>query len=482
VSLSEGIEQIEPDYLAHRQNEALDALQKGEVEQICVSAPRPVDQIVSFGLKSGFLKPALLSFPDPRKKWEVPIDILLLAQILQRLNDEHSLLLAPYMLNSADLITELGYNASVLTDGFNDKAIHPRQTAFHGETLKHLLLSCRSEQMIEWFNKDWLTHWRANSPGRSRQYVLDGMKIPVPLHLQKKYQGSGIVKDQDDNLTAGYKAVWIYEIIDRKGVIVGLKIGPIQTHDLELGKALVRDFPFEEGSSLIMDRGFIDSEWIKELKEQRKIDVFLPLRHNMDITQAAIAKADNRRLWKPHPTRKDQQVAFFTDASDLAWPNGAELKSAVLARWKKRDGTEDEVLFVTTREKQTDKMILATYDQRSEIEEAHRQLKLFQGIETLPSKKLIQVVFRILMGVIGYNLLNLFLNSEQCSSLEDFTLKTLRQKRVQEKNVKVIVYTKTCFAVITQYDFFGRLLDLEDAPRKKLKSLFKNLDLSPAPL
>jgi hypothetical protein len=308
------------------------------------------------------------------------------------------------------------------------------------------------------------------------------MKIPVPLHLQKKYQGSGIVKDQDDNLTAGYKAVWIYEIIDRKGVIVGLKIGPIQTHDLELGKALVRDFPFEEGSSLIMDRGFIDSEWIKELKEQRKIDVFLPLRHNMDITQAAIAKADNRRLWKPHPTRKDQQVAFFTDASDLAWPNGAELKSAVLARWKKRDGTEDEVLFVTTREKQTDKMILATYDQRSEIEEAHRQLKLFQGIETLPSKKLIQVVFRILMGVIGYNLLNLFLNSEQCSSLEDFTLKTLRQKRVQEKNVKVIVYTKTCFAVITQYDFFGRLLDLEDAPRKKLKSLFKNLDLSPAPL
>ncbi len=131
--------------------------------------------------------------------------------------------------------------------------------------------------------------------------------------------------------------------------------------------------------------------------------------------------------------------------------------------------------------KETAKSLLTTYDQRSEIEETHRQLKLFQNIETLPSKKLIQVVFRILMGVIGYNLLNLFLNSENCASFEEFTLKTLRQKRKQEPNVKVVVYTKTSFAVLTQYDLFSRLLDLEEGARKKLKALFKNLDLSPAP-
>ena len=478
---SNGVDLIEPNYLAHRQNEALDALKKGEIEQICVSVTRPVDQIVMYGLRTGFLQPALRSFPDPRKSWDVPIDILLLPQILQRLNDEHSLLLAPYMLNSSDLITELGYNASVLTEGFNDKAVYPRKMAFHGETLKHVLLSCRADELVKWFNQDWLTHWRQHSPGRTRQYVMDGMKIHVPLHLQKKYQGSGIVKDAEGNLTAGYKAVWIYEIIDRKGVIVGLKLGPIQTHDLALAKELVRDFPFEEGSSLIMDRGFIDAAWIKSFTQGRKIDVFLPLRHNMDITQAAIAKADNRVLWQPHPTREGQQIAFFTDPSDLYWPGGPELKSAVLVRWKKKDGTNDEVLFVTTRAKQTAKSLLATYDQRSEIEEAHRQMKLFQGIETLPSKKLIQVVFRIIMGVIGYNLLNLFLNSENCASLEDFTLKTLRQKRKQEPNVKVIVYTKTCFAVLTQYDLFSRLLDLEGVARKKLKVLFKNLNLSPAP-
>lgn len=369
----------------------------------------------------------------------------------------------------------------MLTDGFNDKAIHPRKTAFHGETLKHILLSCQPEELVNWFNRDWLTHWRAHSPGRTRQYVMDGMKIHVPLHLQKKYQGSGVVKDSEGNLTAGYKAVWIYEIIDRKGVIVGLKLGPIQTHDLELAKGLVVDFPFEEGSSLIMDRGFIDAAWIKTLNQDRKIDVFLPLRHNMDITQAAIAKADNRALWQAHPTREGQQIAYFTDPSDLYWPGGAELKAAVLVRWKKKDGTNDEVLFVTTKPKQSAKTLLATYDQRSEVEEAHRQLKLFQGIETLPSKKLTQVVFRVLMGVIGYNLLNLFLNSESCATLEDFTLKTLRQKCKQEPNVKVVIYTKTCFGVLTQYDLFSRLLDLEEFARKKLKVLFKSLNLRTAP-
>ena len=66
---SKGVGIIEPDYLAHRQNEALDALEKGEIEQICVNAARPVDQIVMFGLRSGFLQSALRFFPDPRKNF-----------------------------------------------------------------------------------------------------------------------------------------------------------------------------------------------------------------------------------------------------------------------------------------------------------------------------------------------------------------------------------------------------------------------------
>jgi hypothetical protein len=476
-----GIGKSGTEFISHRQKETLDALKIGEIDCVRVSQKLPVDQIVAYGLKDGFLQEGLKKFPDPRKLWEVPIEVLLLPQVLQRLNDEHSLLLAPYMLNSSDLITKLGYNVRILDEGFNQKNVHPRTAPFHGETLKHLLLSVKVETLLNWFNRDWLSIWRANTPGRTHQYILDGTRIEIPAHLAKKYQNSGCVENEDGTLSYGYKAVWLQEIIDHKGVIVAMTIVPIQVHDLKAARGLIDEFPFEEGATLIADRGFIDGAWITHLKRDRKIDLFIPLKHNMEATQAAIAMADHRELWKPHPTREKQQIAEFS-AKDggLFWRDCPVLTSGVLARWTKRDGTPDEVLFVTTKEGQNGKKILSTYDQRAEIEESHRQMKENQGLEKLPSKKFVHVVFRIIMGVIGFNLLNLFLNSEGCESFEEFSLKTLRQKRVEEENPKVILYTEKTFAVLNLLEFLPLILTLEKAAQRKLAKLFKNLNLRPA--
>ncbi len=469
-------------YLSHRQTETLDALKKGEIENVRVSQRLPVDQIVAFALKEGFLQKGLQAFPDPRKLWEIPIEVLLLPQILQRLNDEHSLLLAPYLLNSADLITQLGYNVRVLDEGFNKKNTYPRKAPFHGETLKHLLLGVKPDGLVEWFNQAWLPIWRSQAPGRSGQYILDGTRIEIPAHLANKFQGAGCVQNKDGTYSYGYKAVWLQEIIDHKGVIVSLKIVPIQVHDLEAARGLIDAFAFEAGSTLIADRGFIDGEWITHLKRDRKLDLFIPLKRNMQATQAAISMADHRGLWKAHPMREKQQVAEFTsEDGGLFWKECPVLTTGVLVRWMKKDGASDEVLFVTTKERQTGKQILATYDQRAEIEESHRQMKENQGLETLPSKKFVQVVFRILMGVIGFNLMNLFLNSENCQTFEEFSLKTLRQKRVEEDNPKVLVYTRQTFAVFRLMELLPLMLELSDPVRRKLSRLFKNLNLSPAP-
>ena len=65
-----------------------------------------------------------------------------------------------------------------------------------------------------------------------------------------------------------------------------------------------------------MDRGFIDGEWITHLKRDRGIDVCIPLRHNMEITQAAISTADSQNAWQPHPTRQGQNI-FEIKQGDL---------------------------------------------------------------------------------------------------------------------------------------------------------------------
>ena len=62
----------------------------------------------------------------------------------------------------------------VLEKGFNDRAKYPRETPFHGETLKHVLNSITSPSILmDWFNEGWLPLWRKTAPGRTRQYILD---------------------------------------------------------------------------------------------------------------------------------------------------------------------------------------------------------------------------------------------------------------------------------------------------------------------
>lgn len=477
---SNGVDFLEPRYLAHRQNVVLDALKRGEIEDLRVSQKWPVDQIVSFALKQGFLRDGLRTFPDPRKRIEVPIDVILLCQILQRLNDEHSLLLAPYMLNSAELLSLLGYNAAHIQSGFNDRALYPRKASFHGETLKHILMSTRAPHLLQWFNRDWLPIWRENAPGRTRQYIVDGTDIEIPERHVRYYNGAGSRRNPDETFSHGYKIVWLMEIIDQKGIIVALDIHPIQTHDIEVARPMIENFNFEQNSSMICDRGFIDGPWMSQMKREKKIDFFIPLRHNMEATQAAISFADERKLWKPHPSREKQMIAEISPPL-LHWPECPELSQGVLARWTKKDGTHDEVLFVTTKENQTAESILKTYDQRPEIEEMHRQTKCFQSIEKLPSKKQTHVAFRILMGVIGFNLMTLFLNSEQCETFEQYSLKTMRQKRIEEYNPEVILYAEESFAILRQFTFLPIVLELKKSVQKKLAQTFKNLNLSPSP-
>jgi hypothetical protein len=410
------------------------------------------------------------------------------------------------MLNNAELVAQLGYNVKILESGFNSRNRSKRKTPFHGETLKHLLASAKAEEMIQWFNGRLRLLWqeqaeKASGAYRTEEYILDGMEIEVPAHLVKKYEGAGTVKREDGTFAHGYKVVWIQEVFSlrkntkyipkgkdnkqvrtmQRGAIVALRIGPIQEHDLSLAKWLVSEFQFEPWSNLIMDRGFVDGEWFNHLKEERKINVYVPLKRNMKITKDVVLRGHTERKddWKPHPTREEQWVLPLKEEELKAWKECLVLRSGVLVKWKnKKDGSFEEVLFVTTQPQVGAERLLFTYDQRASIEETHRQLKQNQGIETLPSTKWEHVVFRIIMGAIANNLMNLFLLDECCEDLKEVSLKTMRQKRfaAEERNPEVIVYTEEAFAVIRQLDLMRILIDLENRKAKsKLRSVFSKM-------
>ena len=464
--------------LKHDHEATMKSLKNGDLKDAGISCKKPIDHIVNYGLNEGLLQEGLKAFPDPRKKFEVPIEVLLLPQIIQRLDNEHSLVSAPYMLNSAELITKLGYSAEVLENGFNEKNIYPRETAFHGETLKHVLLATKPEDILGWFNHTWSSLLQKYSPGKTGIYIMDGMKIHIPGHLFEKFQGAGVVKNNDEKSEYGYKVVWIYEIIDRKGVIRGVSFGPINEHDLKLGKELVDSFDFGDNALLIMDRGFFDASWITSLKQDHGIDICIPLKRNTELNELAVWNTLHGKEWKDHPTRNGQHVREFA-TDELISESCPVWGSGVLVKFKKKNGELEFIAILDTRKGIGPESLLETYDLRSEIEESHRQMKCFQGLETLPSKKYVQVVFRVLMGLIGYNLFNLFLNSEGCSNFKDYTLKLFRQKKKLKdiKNPDIIIYTETTFTVLKTFDFIHFILGLNDRVQEKLRGLFKELSI-----
>jgi len=92
--------------LFHRQKKVLSALKRGEVDDIRASHALHGDSILKHAIQTNLLKKLFESFSDPRKRSEVPIEIILVSQILQKLHSEHSMLLAPYMLNDASLMAQ----------------------------------------------------------------------------------------------------------------------------------------------------------------------------------------------------------------------------------------------------------------------------------------------------------------------------------------------------------------------------------------
>ena len=458
----------------------LKALESGAIEGVSVSCKMPVDGIVNYALDTGIVRETLAAFPDPRKNFTVPKEVMLMAKIIRSLNNENSLVSAPHALNDAAVMAKLGYNYRVVEEGFNDMNIHERTTPYDGDTLRHFLMDSKPDRMMEWFNKKAAEVFRRESPGKTQTYIMDGVKLHVPEHLVDKYHGAGSVRN-GDTWEHGYKAVWIYQLVDRKGIIAGMRLAPINVHDVVLGRELAADFDFGGNALLIMDRGFWDFGWIRSLVEVGGIDVCMPLKKNFFPALMAATNPAPEHPWKPHPRRKEEEVRKMSP-EELVWEECPVFKSGAVARYRnRRTGESEHVTFVHTRKGLEAEAVLGTYGLRQEVEEMHRQTKLYQGLEDLRSKKYPFTVFCILMGAVAYNLFTLFLNSEGCGSLRDYTLKLMRQKKDRyEKNPDMIIYARDCFGIFKMRGFLVTILKLPENIRDRLAEIFGGLGMDDA--
>ena len=120
---------------------------------------------------------------------------------------------------------------------------------------------------------------------------------------------------------------------------------------------------------LLEDRGFTDGGTITYLKQQRHIDVIVPLKSTMLSYQEAVQLAALQGAWQPHPSRAAQHIAFVKGV-DHVWDGGeVALNACVIRYWKRKKKAVDHIVLVTTAQRLKGPWIVRHDEERPEIEQ-----------------------------------------------------------------------------------------------------------------
>ena len=129
------------------------------------------------------------------------------------------------------------------------------------------------------------------------------------------------------------------------------------------------------GDLLLEDRGFVDGETITFLKQQRHIDVIVPLKSKMLSYDEAVQLAELQGKWQPHPSREQQHIAFVQGVDHLWDACKVPLNACVIRYWNRKKGALDHIVLVTTDKRLNGAWIVRHYEERPEIEQDYEQMK-----------------------------------------------------------------------------------------------------------
>ena len=266
----------------------------------------------------------------------------------------------------------------------------------------------------------------------------------------------------------------------------GLRLAAGTAHEGPLLYELVDDFVRFHGRGIIkrllLDRGFIDGPSIGRCKLEHHIDVLIPAKTNMDIYRDAVGLAHGGLLqfqsWssptppsKPIPVHRPEAVRQREEKRQRTWaqrrahvstpaPDPAQIIvrsqvaaipalntfsscpvpiHAVLNREIYGDGHCDYWLLLDTKPSGRAADIRNEYRVRPAIEERHRQLKCFSGIEDFSSRAFSLVVNQVTFVLLTYSLLQWYL------------LRTDRKQLNPKTQSRIVQLLRPVFSVIVIY-------------------------------
>jgi len=271
-----------------------------------------------------------------------------------------------------------------------------------------------------------------------------------------------VVKNDDGTRSRGYKLATLRTLLDHAGLLTQVGLCPIQGHDLPLCRLFFETAPvLRKGDVVLEDRGFMDGATLTLLKQQRHIDVIVPLQSTMLSYKEAVQLAALQGAWQPHPSRAHQHIAFVQGVEHLWEECKVPLNACVIRYWSRKKNAVDHIVLVTTDPRLSGPWIVRHYEERPEIEQDYEQMKSGGWqLKKLSSTRYSEIVFYILTVVLSYSLYHLFGNTQAGAQFADKTRHALAFEQLRTRRTHVIAYAGGYFEIFETLSLARFILQL----------------------
>lgn len=451
------------------QESVIRQITNGTFDNVSLSESNFADDIVLSMYEQGILGCLSNSLKDKRRvNSSLPFDLILSLAIAAKMKVKMSLSDIPYAIQDHRVLAKLGYNI-VDTDGKLKEAL------MRESSLRLLLGKYNSDELFSAYNDTVQNYIMPKLNAQPDIHILDCTDLEVNLD-NANYEGADVTKNKKGDVSRGYKLGTIRGLYEDTGIIEEICFGGLKTHDLNLTKEMIKNSKvFKEGDILINDRGFLDRDLINYMKNERKVDTYVPLRTNMTAYEVAVTAAQSYGEWEDHPSRENQKVCLVSDLG-IYWEstkprNDVEINAAVV--WDEE--TDNYFVFSTTDTSKSAKQIITTYELRPEIEEDYRQLKDFWLLDDFHSTKLNMIAFHIITVLFGYLFYQIYTTLPEGEEYAHKCLPVVLKNYKPQTMSRIIIYAGNDFGIFSITEFARLYAQCNEDVRKRLNFIFEKL-------
>ena len=424
----------------YNQNNVIEKVRNGQLDALALSSTNLIDDIILEMNNRKIFDCLKTNIPDLRaKNTVIPYELIWASAICAKMKVQTSLTDIPFAIHDHRTLVKLGYTL-IDTNG------NLKEGLMQEGSLRFLLNKYNFSLFIDGYN---CTVQNGIFPLLNIVpdiHILDCTDLEVN-YFNCNYEKSGVSHSKRNNsLVRGYKLATLRGIVNDTGLIEDIRFGSINTHDL-----------------------------INFLKTERKIDIYAPLKKNMEAYQTAISIAKSLNDWSVHPNkkRKDQFITLV-EHLDPYWTsensqNDVPINGCVV--WDKKEN-EYYVLITTDTARKANEIIM-TYELRPEIEEDYRQLKDFWKIEDFKSTKINIILFHIVCVLFGYLFFQLYTLFPEGADFLHRSLPVILKNYIPQVQPYVVLYVGYEFGILTLLETMELYARCDENTRKQFKKVLE---------